>query len=219
MFQEQEELQVLRSVGFCMEGALYEEMMLTGGKTMVTVSEPQFFNPREMTAEELTQKVQEAYIEYRFNYEPWKLTLQDYRELGPEYEKLCGSLEGRDRWYELYVSGEWVCGLRIRNLPHSNYSRGYEMSVGNVYYYLLQQGAQISVSEDGTGFDVLNMSALEEENGFDGEGEEGWIHFGEEPYLEVDELKELLPAFDWKEESISEFEIYEQQCAVGSDAG
>lgn len=182
MFQEHEELQLPGFVGICMEDALYEEAMMarTRAEAEGMLSEEQFFRPWEMTEEELTQKVREAYIEYLFNYEPWKLTLQRYRELGPEYEKMCGRLEGQEKWYDLYVSGERICDLCIRDIPNRS---PIEISVGNAYYYLLLQEADISVSEDGTGFDIRKKGET--------------IHFGEEPYLDFHDLEWRFSTFSW----------------------
>lgn len=189
MFQEHEELQLPGFVGICMEDALYEEAMMARARADIMLSDDQFFRPWEMTEEELAQKVKEAYIEYMFNYEPWKLTLQRYRELGPKYEQMCGRLEGQDRWYDLYVSGERICGLCIRDFEYY----GWKMSVGNAYYYLLLQEADISVPEDGTGFDLREKGET--------------IHFGEEPYLEFHELEWRFSTFSWDMEDRERVEV------------
>lgn len=192
MFQEHEELRLPGFVGICMEDALYEEAMMarTRAEAEEMLSEEQFFRPWEMTEEELTQKVWEAYIEYMFNYEPWKLTLQKYRELGPEYEKMCARFNGQEKWYDLYVSGERICNLCIRDIPNRSPT---EISVGNAYYYLLLQEADLSVSEDGTGFDIRKKGET--------------IHFGEEPYLDFYDLEWRFSTFSWDMEDRERVEI------------
>ena len=185
MFEEQEELRRLDFVGICMEGVLYPKVMLTGGTWCFSVPGSQVYRPWEMTPEELVQNIRKAYIEYMFNYEPWKLTGRQYRDLGPEYEKICEeSPNGGKYWYTLYDSGEWLCDLCVRT-----YEDGYDyhyvgdlrvsdndtmISIGNAYHYLIAQGTVPDVLEDGTGFKI------------EYEGETGY--FGEDPYLDFDEL-------------------------------
>lgn len=168
MFQEQEELTVLKEVGVCAEGLIYPEVMIEGGVYGFSYPEKQVYQVEELMggrkAEELSRRMFEGYLFYLFNYEAWNLTDEQYQSWGPRYEQLCreASFDGGE-WCNLYQGDQKVCDLflPIYRVPEYNDIGGFQqttytrmITVGNAYHYLRMQKAAITVNEDGSGFCV-----------------------------------------------------------------
>ncbi len=167
MFQEHEELNHLTPVGICGEHFLFPHVFLQGGVYGFSFPDPQFYEPWTMNAVQLETQLLEAHKIYMFQYEPWNLTLQQYERWGPDYEKLCENWqEYEGSWYTIrhHRTGELLCQLY---LPIYRYVNSYtrfgdyslpnyiqKMTVGSAYYFLLDQGAKITIHEDGSGFSV-----------------------------------------------------------------
>lgn len=181
MFDEEEELDAIHSVGVCAGNVLFPEILVSGGPSQYPFTELQIYDPHTMEEAELSSQIGEAYMIYMFQYESWNLTAQQYEEWGAAYEKLCEQWEDMDgSWRDIYDpdTGEFLCRLYIPTHKYFNdyysiYKRA--ITVGNAYYFLLDNKADVTVKEDGSGFKVE----------FYGETKT----FGEEPEVEFNELR------------------------------
>ena len=171
MFAEQEELQVIPSVGICAENILFPEVMLLGGVSSFHFGDLQIYDLRAMDAGELASLLRNTYMIYMFQYESWNLTGQQYDEWGAAYEKVCEQWEDyHGVWYDMKdaATGKKLCRIYIPTYmsdsyyySYNNYITNYStavpqraMTVGNAYYFLLSQDADVTVNEDGSGFTV-----------------------------------------------------------------
>lgn len=158
MFAEQEELQVVSSVGICAENILFPEVMLLGGVNTFPFADLQIYDLRAMGEGELASLLRNTYMIYMFQYESWNLTGQQYREWGAAYEKVCEQWEEyHGVWYDMKDAdtGETLCRIYVPTyLNNDGYYSRREMTVGNVYYFLLSHDSDITVNEDGSGFTV-----------------------------------------------------------------
>lgn len=172
MFQEQEELWDLSAIGIGKEDVLYPEIFVNGGMEDFSLVKSPFYRPWEMEAQELKQSVWEAYVQYTFHFEAWKLTAEQYAEWGPAYEELCKKLveeieadesfEEYGSWYELYLGEEAICDIYIPiytgeweeplEYGQSITRRAKMFLIGDAYHYLLFQGADLTITDDGSGF-------------------------------------------------------------------
>lgn len=167
MFHEQEELQKLSEIAVCTESVLFPEILLQGGVEFFPFAEPQIYDLRTMKAGELATLLRENHMIYMFQYESWNITPAQYREWGADYEKICEKwVDDQGEWQEVYdpETGEYLCRLFIPTYEYvdgsydiggmamPSYKRA--ITVGNAYYYLLDRGADVSVNEDGSGFEV-----------------------------------------------------------------
>lgn len=185
MFDEQEELQWIPSVGIGAEDILYPEVLLQGGVTGFLFDGPQFYDLRTIDGNELARRLEEVYIIYMFQYEPWNLSMQQFREWGPAYQELCWQWNDyRGLWYDLtdLSTGELMCTIYVSTYMHPDYRHSvpaYEESVtvGNAYDFLLIQGVDVTVNEDGSGFTAEINGQTET--------------FGSEPEVRVDKLGSL----------------------------
>lgn len=220
MFQEHEELTHLTPVGFCGENLLFPDVLLQGGVYSFSFPKSQFYEPWTMDSTELEAQIREAYITYLFLYEAWNLTLPQYEQWGPIYEKQCENWTNyKGSWYNVtsqsmllqdpseYHAGNQSELLQIPSehragnqseaevddmseferasleysmlynktgdvlcriyLPVYSYVDSYtqfgdyylpgyarNMTVGCAWHYLVGQGADVAVNEDGSGFSV-----------------------------------------------------------------
>lgn len=189
MFQEEEELQSVPSVGICAGNILFPSYMLQGGTEGLSFANQQIYNLHTLKKAELKSLIWEDYMRYLFQYESWNLTTQQYREWGPAYEKLCSRWQECDGdWHEIVDpdTGETICRVYLPvyekwdgyrqadGISWPEYTR--TMTVGSAYYFLQDRDAHVKVNRDGSGFTV-------EFYGTAGE-------FGAEPEVEFDELRE-----------------------------
>ena len=167
MFEEEEELGVIHSVGVCADNVLFPEVLISGGLGQFPFADLQIFDPHAVNEAELSSQIRETYMVYMFQYESWNLTAEQYEEWGSAYEKLCEQWEDdKGEWYDMHDpdTGEFLCRLYI---PTYEYVDGYysgggygvpsykkAITVGNAYYYMLERGADVTVNEDGSGFTV-----------------------------------------------------------------
>ena len=188
MFDEEEELGAIHSVGVCADNVLFPEVLVSGGLIQFPFADLQIFDPHVVNEAELSSQIREAYMIYMFQYESWNLTAGQYKEWGSLYEKLCEQWEDeKGSWYDMHDpdTGEFLCRLYI---PTYEYIDGYHHSdkytlpsykraitVGSAYYFMLDRGANVTVNEDGSGFTVE----------FYGDTRT----FGEEPELEYNKLR------------------------------
>lgn len=171
MFAEQEELQVIPSVGICADNILFPEVMLLGGVSSFHFGDLQIYDLRAMDAGELSSLLRDTYMIYMFQYESWNLTGQQYDEWGVAYEKVCEQWEDyHGVWYDMKdaATGKTLCRIYIPTYmsdshyySSDNYIANYStvvpqraMTVGSAYYFLLSQDADVTVNEDGSGFTV-----------------------------------------------------------------
>lgn len=160
MFDEQEELQMISSVGICAEDILYPEVLLQGGVTDFPFDNPQIYDLRAVEKAELAAKLENDYIIYMFQYEPWNLTMKQDKKWGPVYQELCWQWQDyRGLWYDLtdLNTGELVCTIYVSTYMHADYRHSEpvyveSVTVGNAYIFLLIQGVDVTVNEDGSGF-------------------------------------------------------------------
>lgn len=189
MFQEQEELQMLSEVAFLPKPVLFSLVQFDGGVWGFYFADKQVYDPRNMKAEELSTALREAYMSYMFQYEPWNITTEQYREWGAAYEKICEKWENDDgEWHEVYdpETGEYLCRLFIStyeridgsyNIDRISVPRHVRMiTVGNAYYFLQDRGADLIVNEDGSGFSVMFYGRA--------------IDFGLYPEVKFDDLRD-----------------------------
>ena len=185
MFDEQEELRAIQSVGICEESVLFPEVLLQGGVDDFPFDDPQMYDLGAMSEQELTAQIKEAYIIYMFQYEFWNLTMQQCREWGAVYQEACWQWQDyRGLWYDMtdLHTGDILCTIYVSTYMHDDYRHSlpyYEESVtvGNAYVLLLIQGVDVSVNEDGSGFTAE----------IDGKTET----FGSEPEVRIDKLGAL----------------------------
>lgn len=168
MFDEQEELQAISSVGLCAGNILFPEVMLLGGVSGFPFADKQFYDLRTMDAGELASLLCNTYMIYMFQYESWNLTGQQYDEWGAAYEKECEQWEDyHGVWYDMKdaATGETLCRIYIPTYMSDSHYYGSDnyitnyipqraMTVGSAYYFLLSQDANVTVNEDGSGFTV-----------------------------------------------------------------
>lgn len=189
MFREQEELQSISEVAVYPEHVLFPDIMIQGGVPEFPFADRQIYDLRAMTAAELSAALREAYMIYMFQYESWNITAAQYREWGAAYEKICQELENDDgEWLEVHDpdTGECLCRLFVSTYEKINGSyslngasiaprRVRMMSAGNAYYFLQDQGADVTVMEDGDGFEVTFYGTVRQ--------------FGFSPEVEFDDLR------------------------------
>ncbi len=165
MFREHEELAAVGRVSICADGIAFPEIMMDGGDMYSDLTEKQVYSVEELLdGEELAARVRESYMVYMFNYEAWNLTEEQYRELGPLYEKLCMEWEDREGiWSSLYIGEEKICrvfiatytdGATERSDGHVQRAESSWITVGNIWHLLCSSGADVQVLEDGSGFQV-----------------------------------------------------------------
>ena len=185
MFGVQEELKAIPSVGICAGDILYPEVLLQGGVTNFHFGDPQIYDLRNADEKELAARLEEAYISYMFQYEPWNVNLEQCREWGPVYQEACWQWQNyRGLWYDLtdLHTGDLLCTLYVSTYMCADYRHGvpfYEESVtvGNAYDFLLIQGVDVAVNEDGSGFTAKINGQTES--------------FGSEPEVSVNKLGSL----------------------------
>lgn len=182
MFDEEEELNAIHSVGVCAGNVLFPEVLVSGGLSQFPFADLQIFDPHAVNEEELSSQIRETYMIYMFQYESWNLTAEQYEEWGSAYEKLCEQWEdSKGSWYDMHDpdTGEFLCRLYIPTYEYTDgyYSGGYKraITVGSAYYFMLDREANVTVKEDGSGFKVE----------FYGETKT----FGEKPEVEFNELR------------------------------
>ena len=188
MFDEEEELKTIQSVGICERTVLYPEVLVLGGLSQFPFTEMQIYDPHTIGETELSSQIQEAYMIYMFQYESWNLTARQYEKWGGAYEKICEQWkDGDGAWYDMRDpdTGEFLCRLYIPTYKYvdDHYEfDGYSVpsykraiTVGNAYYFMLEREANVTVNEDGSGFTVE----------FYGETKT----FGEKPEVEFNELR------------------------------
>lgn len=190
MFHEQEELQTISEVSIYTEDVLFPEVLQQGGVPDFQFAELQTYDLRQMSAEELSAALREAYMLYMFQYESWNITPAQYREWGAAYEKKCEEWENDEgEWLNVDDpdTGEFLCRLFVSTYEKINENYSLDgasiaprnvrmMSVGNAYHFLRKQGADIIVDENGRGFDVKFY------------GTNTW--FGYEPEVKFDDLRD-----------------------------
>lgn len=167
MFREQAELQSISEVAVCTEDVLFPEILLQGGAPEIPFADFQVYDLRSLEAEELSEALREAYMFYMFQYEPWNIATEQYREWGAAYEKCSAQWENEDgEWHEEHDpdTGGLLCRFFIPtyDLLEGYYSGGNMnmpmytrmITVGNAYYFLKDRGADLTVNEDGSGFYV-----------------------------------------------------------------
>lgn len=186
MFDEQEELQAVRSVGICTDNVLFPEVLLQGGVDDFPFDDPQVYDLRTVEEKELAEQIKEAYIIYMFQYEPWNLSLQQCREWGGAYEEACRQWQNyRGFWVDMtdLNTDDLLCTIYVSTYMHTDYRHSipsYEESitVGNAYNLLMIQGTDVTVSEDGSGFSAEINGQTET--------------FGAEPSVRLSKLR-LMP--------------------------
>lgn len=188
MFQEQEELQTITEVAFYTEQVLFPEILFLGGLPDQPFAGSRIYDLSTMKAAELSAALRETYMLYMFQYEPWNITTKQYREWGAAYETFCEGLENDDgEWHEVYDpdTGECLCRLFVCTYERIDGSYNIDrisvprrvrmMSAGNAYYFLQDQGADVTVMEDGDGFEVTFYGTVRQ--------------FGFSPEVEFDDLR------------------------------
>ena len=182
MFDEEEELGAIQSVGVCADNVLFPEVLVSGGLSQFPFAALQIFNPHAVNEAKLSSQIQETYMIYMFQYESWNLTAEQYEEWGTSYERLCEQWQDdKGEWYDMHDpdTGEFLCRLYIPTYQYVDgyYGGGYSVpsykkaiTVGSAYYYMLERGADVTVNEDGSGFTVELYGDTET--------------FGEEPEVE-----------------------------------
>lgn len=169
MFAEQEELQMIPQVVVYTQNILFPEVLIMGGVQQLPFTEPQIYDFRDAEASKISEKLQEAYMVYMFQYEPWNITASQYREWGEAYEKRCEEWVSDDgEWHEVYDpdTGEYLCKLFVFTYPsYDSYDisndnmpampiMNRKITVGNAYYYLQDRDVDLAVEGDGGGFTV-----------------------------------------------------------------
>lgn len=165
MFDEEEELGAIHSLGVCADNVLFPEVLVSGGLSQFPFADMQIFDPHVVNEAELSSQIREAYMIYMFQYESWNLTAGQYEEWGSPYEKLCEQWEdNKGSWYDMHDpdTGEFLCRLYIPTYEYvDGYYSGYNLpshkraiTVGSAYYFMLDRGADVTVNEDGSGFTV-----------------------------------------------------------------
>ncbi len=168
MFREQEELQMIPEVAFLPQNVLFSLVMFDGGSLEHPFADKQVYDPKTVKAQELSASLREAYMRYMFQYESWNITTEQYREWGAAYETYCEEGENGDgEWHEVYDpdTGEYLCRVFVAAYEGMGmHVDGDKMTgapfltrlltVGNVYYFLQERGADLTVKEDGSGFRV-----------------------------------------------------------------
>ncbi len=165
MFREQPELERVSSVAICAKNVVFPEILLQGGVEHFPFAELQSYDLRNMDAASLADSLREAYMLYMFQYEPWNITKEQYRQWGPEYEKRSEEwVDDKGGWHEVYDpdTGELLCRLFIPTYEYIDMNHHYGtmalptrfITVGNAYYFLQDKEADITVNEDGDGFEV-----------------------------------------------------------------
>lgn len=161
MFREQEELCGISAAAVCTENIIYPEVLFQGGVEHCLFSAPQIYDLRHIDAASLASAVREAYMRYMFQYEPWNITTEQYRQWGAEYERYCEErADNQGEWHEVYDpdTGEYLCRVFVSTYE---YVEAYEnpeslpdrfITLGNAYYFLKHRQAHITVRDDGDGF-------------------------------------------------------------------
>lgn len=165
---EKEVLQMIPEVAFLPQNVLFSLVMFDGGSLEHPFADKQVYDPKTVKAQELSASLREAYMRYMFQYESWNITTEQYREWGAAYETYCEEGENGDgEWHEVYDpdTGEYLCrafvaayegmgmhfdGDKMTGAPFLTRL----LTVGNVYYFLQERGADLTVKEDGSGFCV-----------------------------------------------------------------
>lgn len=191
LFLEQEELQNISEVAICTDYVLYPAMLFQGGAADCPFADRQVFDLRTVDVSALSTMLQETYMAYMFQFEPWNISPAQYREWGAAYEKICEEwADENGEWHEVHDpdTGECLCRLFISTYQSHDgyYGSGGNMpsmprvvrkiTVGNAYYFLQDRGADLSVDGDGGGFTVTFY------------GRE--FDFGSEPEVEFGELRD-----------------------------
>lgn len=161
MFREQEELGGISAIVLCSEKIVYPEVLFQGGVEHCPFSKQQIYDPRHIEAASLAAAVREAHVRYMFQYEPWNITSQQYREWGAEYERYCEEwADDQGEWHEVYDpdTGEYLCRVYVSTYE---YVEDHEepgspptrfMTVGSAYYFLQGRGARITIRDYSDGF-------------------------------------------------------------------
>lgn len=187
MFREQTELREISDVSICAKNVVFPGILLQGGMLHFPFAELQTYDLRNVDAEALAASLREAYMLYMFQYEPWNITTEQYRQWGAEYEKHCEEwVDDKGGWHEVYdpETGERLCRLFIPTYEYIDSSRYYYgtialptrfITVGSAYYFLQDKEADITVNEDGSGFDVRSYGYI--------------TSFGSDPEVEFNDLR------------------------------
>lgn len=169
MFAEQEELQIISQVVVYTKNILFPEVLIMGGVQQLPFTEPQIYDFRAAESSKISARLQEAYMFYMFQYEPWNMTTSQYREWGEAYEKRCEEWVNDDgEWHEVYDpdTGEYLCRLFVfayqsydsYDIPDDNMPAipliNQKITVGNAYYYLQDRDVDLVVAGDGGGVTV-----------------------------------------------------------------
>lgn len=188
MFREQKELHAASEASVCVKNVLFPEILFSGGVVNAPFSSSLTYDFLQMEASEVSDAIQEAYMIYMFQYEPWNITTEQYREWGAAYEKICEKWENEDgQWHEVCDpdTGECLCRLFVSTYerldmyyagdgtPVPTHTR--MITVGNAYYFFQDRGADLSVDENGREFIVKFY------------GTKTW--FGLEPEVKFDDLR------------------------------
>lgn len=190
MFLEQEELQTVTQTAFYTEQVLFPDVLFWGGlPPAFHAAKIQIFDLRQMNAAELAAQIRKTYMIYKFQYEAWNITAAQYREWGAAYETMCKEWENDDgEWLDVHDpdTGETLCRLFVSTYERPDtysYRNGKAvpiytrmMTLGNAYYFLQDQGANLTVREDGRGFEVTFFGNVE------------W--FGYESEVKFDDLRD-----------------------------
>lgn len=185
MFDEQEELKAIPSVGICAGDILFPKILLQGGAIDFLAVTPQIYDLRNADRKELAAQLEEAYIIYMFQYESWNVSLEQCRKWGPVYQEACWQWQNYPGvWYDItdLNTGELLCTLYVSTYMRADYRHSVpsyveSVTVGNAYDFLLIQGVDVTVYEDGSGFTAMINGQIES--------------FGFVPEVSVDKLGSL----------------------------
>lgn len=161
MFREQEELDGISAVALCPEKIVYPAVLFQGGVEHRPFSDPQIYDLRHIDAVSLASAAREAYVRYMFQYEPWNITAEQYKQWGAEYERYCEEwTDDQGEWHEVYDpdTGEYLCRAYVTTYE---YVEDHEepgtpptrfMTLGSAYYFLQDRQAQITIGNYRDGF-------------------------------------------------------------------